>query len=184
MKLIRNMSVKAKLLAGFLLCLIFLAIASGLGILGMRTLNNNAKEIYNYNLQSIDYLHQIKENLLNNRTEIDSAVLYKNPDMTKESIKAIENYTEEDTLILERFIQLGHSEEVKASYDKIMVLLEEYREVRSGVLDLAGTGKYDAAKVNMYKITEVRVQIDTELDSLIEWSQNEANNKNIKLKYI
>ncbi len=182
MNLVRNMSVKVKLFSGFLICLLCIVVVSAMGMLGMRTLNDNAKEIYNYNFQSINYIHQIKESLLNIRTEIDRAVLYTDSLQTKEAIAAIEIYAEENRMYLESFEQLGHNEETQASYDKILVLLEEYRTARSNVLGLAHEGKYFNAKTDMYRITEVRLKIGEELDNLLEWSQNEAKAKNERNK--
>ena len=182
MNLVRNMSVKVKLFSGFLICLLCIVVVSAMGMLGMRRLNDNAKEIYNYNFQSINYIHQIKESLLNIRTEIDRAVLYTDSLQTKEAIAAIEIYAEENRMYLESFEQLGHNEETQASYDKILVLLEEYRTARSNVLGLAHEGKYFNAKTDMYRITEVRLKIGEELDNLLEWSQNEAKAKNERNK--
>lgn len=182
MKLIKNVSVKAKLIAGFILCLIFLVVASVLGIYGMDVLNTNAKEIYDYNVQSINYLYEIKECLLDIRAEIDAGILYNDSVQTRDSIEAIEKYTEENNLRIESYSQLDHSEETRETLDKVIELLKEYRAVRTEVLDMAKEGKYFAAKENMPIITEIRTQIGNEIDGLIEKSENEASEKNLSNK--
>lgn len=180
MKFLRNISVKVRLLVGFMLCVAMLVIVGLFGILGMKILNENAREIYNYDFMSVTYLHQIKEGLQSIRSEIDAAVLNKNPNQTKESTKNIETISGNNSYLLEQYGELDHTEETKLVYDHILVLLEEYESVRTTVLDMANSGKYDAAKVKMIDITKIRVQIDEELDGLIESSQIEAMNKNSK----
>lgn len=48
MNLLKKISIKTKLVFGFLVCIIILDFVGGIGILGMSTLNSNAKEMYNY----------------------------------------------------------------------------------------------------------------------------------------
>lgn len=180
MNFLRNISVKGRLLVGFILCVGMLVVVGLFGILGMKTLNTNAKEIYDYNFESVNYLHQVKESLLIIRTEIDAAVLYKNPNQTKTSIESIEKITEKSNYILEKYGELDHSEETRLIYERILVLIDEYTSIRTTVLDLANSGKYDAARVKMIDITRIKTQIDEELDGLIESSQIEAMDKNLE----
>jgi len=92
LKLKRNISVKAKLLSSFLICVVVLILVGGLGMYGIRTVNSNAKEIYQQDFVSVEYLHQLKGLLLGIRTEIDYGVLYEDPENTRAAIKNIEKY--------------------------------------------------------------------------------------------
>lgn len=185
MNLLQKMSIKTKLLASFLLCIIILGLVGTIGIFGMKTLNNNAKQIYNYDFKSVTYLHQITERLLLIRAEIDNAVLYEDPEKTGEAIEKIESYDKEAATLLEGYGQIEHSSETKAQYESILKLFEKYRIERTKVLDLANTGNYIEAMVGLPNITEIRVEISEALNTLIETAENNAmeNNTNNKNTY-
>ena len=70
-----------------------LVVATGvLGTLSMENMAARTEKMYSSNLQDINELHNIKENLLNIRSEILSAVLYRDADKTKSSIANIQEY--------------------------------------------------------------------------------------------
>nr|WP_294493450.1 methyl-accepting chemotaxis protein [uncultured Anaerosporobacter sp.] len=182
MNLLKKTSIKKKLVSGFLLCIIILVFVGIIGITGMKALNNNAKEMYNYDFKSVAFLHQIKENLLFIRAEIDNAVLYEDPELTVESIEKIDTYDKAASSILEVYGQLGHSSETKAKYDNIVSLFESYRQTRTSVLKLASEGNYVDAKAGLIDITSIRADISEVLDGLIETTQNNAIAKNTENK--
>ena len=181
MRLLQSRSIKSKLLFSFLLCVILMVTIGSIGILGMKNLNNNAKKIYNYDLKSIEYLHQITEKLLHIRAEIDDAVFYKDMDKTIEAIEKIEKYDQEAKELLKAYGELEHTDEVKALYNEILVLFEQYRQDRHAVLLLAKSGNYAEAEVGLPQITKVRVEIGEKLDYLVnelEYNAMINNDKN------
>ncbi len=62
MKSIRNMSIKKKLILGFLTIVVFLAVIGIIATQSIKAMNDNAHAMYSINLQNIDDLHMIKEN--------------------------------------------------------------------------------------------------------------------------
>lgn len=178
MKIFQKMSVKTKLLSAFLLCVIMLNIIGIDGILGMRTINNNAKEIFTYDFTSIKYLRVIKEKLLLIRAEIDNGVLYKDSNKTTNSIGNISILDDQINSELEDYAKLNHSSETKEKYEKLLIAFDEYETIRNKALDLAKDGKYDEAEKVLPKITEVRTEVGTIIDSLIEETQASLTLKN------
>lgn len=178
MNLIQKMSVKAKLLSGFLICVVILVIVGTCGIMGMNIINNNAKQIYNYDFNSVTYLHQIKETLLSIGTEIDNAILYEDNEKTVEAIKNIDAYDAQGISYLEGYGELEHPSDIKAQYDSIQSLVQEYRLERTEVLELASAGKYAQAKAGTSKVAEIRIQINEKVDALLEITQNNAIDQN------
>ena len=164
----KKMSIKTKLIASFILCVIILILVGTIGIFGMKRLNNNAKNMFHYDFKSVALLHQINEDLLFIRAEIDNAVLYENPTMTKESIKKIETYDNNVSSLLEKYGELEHSSNTHAQYERILTLIDSYREIRTKVLNHAKAGVYEKAQEGLDSITEVRAEICNELDELIQ----------------
>ncbi len=178
MKIFQKMSVRTKLLSSFLICAIMLNIVGVIGVLGMRTINSNSKEIFNYDFKSVTYLHLVKEKLLLIRAEIDNGVLYEETSRTAEAIENIKVLDNEIYSGLGEYAKLQHSSEIKEKYEKILTSFEEYKAFRTKALDLAIAGKYDEAETILPKITEVRSEIGETLDGLIEDTQKNATIKN------
>ena len=178
MKFLQNMSIKAKLLFSFLLCVILMSTIGAIGILGMEKLNANAKQIYNYDLISIEYLHQITERMLCMRAEIDDAVFYKEKDRTLQAIENIEQYDQEVNELLQAYGNLDHDLETKNTYNEIQTLLERYRLAREKVLVPAQSGYYEQAEAGLSNVTEIRMEINEKLNSLVEQVEANAMTKN------
>lgn len=182
MNLFKKNSIKKSILSSYLLCLIIMSLVGAIGIFGMKALNNNAKEIYNYDFKSVKYLHQITERLLLIRTEIDNAVLYEDQEKTTEATQKIAFYDTEATELLGFYEQLEHSSKTKDEYDNILKLFEKYRLERTKVLDLANAGNYIKAEAGLSNITEIRVEISEKLDTLVKTAENNAMVNNTKNK--
>lgn len=153
-----------------------------MGILGMNKLNTNAEQIYDYDLKSVEYLHQITEDLLQIRAEIDDAVFYKDKNKTIEAIQKIEIYDKEAADLLEGYGQLEHTPDVQLAYDDILELFQKYQLAREEVLSLAQMEDYTQAEAGLGKVTEVRVEISEKLENLLDTVQHNAmvsNDENI-----
>lgn len=178
MKLLRKISVRVKLLIGFGVCVLLLALVGAIGIKGINDINSNANEMYVYNLSSIDYLHQINSNLLNIGADISYAVLIDSPSESQLAVTRIEAIEMENQAIIDSYMTLEHSDETRAKLDEFQVLLEEYRQKRDNVIQLAAEGEYIVAKINMPKVTFVRNKITEALNVLIAESQENSVIKN------
>lgn len=178
MKIFEKTSVKAKLLFSFLLCVIMLNIVGFIGITGMKTINNNSKEIFNYDFTSIKNLRVIKEKLLLIRAEIDNGVLYEDSKKTENSIQNINTLDDQIDSELEDYAKLDHPIEIKEKYEKLLIAFNEYEVIRDKALDLAKEGRYEEAEKILPKITEVRTEVGTIIDNLIGDTQNSLTLKN------
>ncbi|MBD7914619.1 methyl-accepting chemotaxis protein [Clostridium sp. Sa3CUN1] len=178
MKIFEKTSVKAKLLFSFLLCVIMLNIVGFIGITGMKTINNNSKEIFNYDFTSIKNLRVIKEKLLLIRAEIDNGVLYKDSKKTENSIQNINTLDDQIDSELEDYAKLDHPTEIKEKYEKLLIAFNEYEVIRDKALYLAKEGRYEEAEKILPKITEVRTEVGTIIDNLIGDTQNSLTIKN------
>ena len=75
MKIIRNLSIKTKLLTGFIVIALLIGVTGLFGKYGMLIIENNAEQIYSDNLQSINEIHSIKENFLSEVGIVNDAAL-------------------------------------------------------------------------------------------------------------
>ncbi|KOA18173.1 methyl-accepting chemotaxis protein 4 [Clostridium homopropionicum DSM 5847] len=178
MGFIKNLSIKTKLLTGFIFIAILLGVVGVLGNYGMSNIEKNAENIYGYNLQSIDELHLIKEKLLEIKGEVQTAVLTRDPATTVKSINQIEILKSEGAAYIESYGKRSLSEEGRKVFNEFNMLVEDYKTKRDTSLTLAKDGKYDEAKIKMSEATEVRENMFKKLNELISRNQELAKQAN------
>lgn len=102
MGIIKNMKVKVKLIAAFLIMVIIIAGIGGVGTVSLKKIEKNADGMYSLNLNSVKYALSLKANL----EEINGDILTMINSDDKAEIKKAENninllVEEDDTYITE-----------------------------------------------------------------------------------
>lgn len=178
MKMMRKMSIRVKLLLGFILANIILIVVGLLGLYGIETIQKNSVATYSYNLRSVDQLHQVKESLQNIRMEIQNAVLYNDPAQTTTAIRKIQILVQQNQTVLRSYSELKLSGDMLSEYEKLQKLLGEYRTARTELLDQASAGDYAKAKEMIPGVLEVVGRIDIVIDGIIQKNQTMAKEDN------
>ncbi|MDF2610335.1 MAG: methyl-accepting chemotaxis protein [Lachnospiraceae bacterium] len=182
MKKLSNMSIRTKLLSGFLIIALLLTAVGIIGAVNIQGIADKGQSMYSYNLQSINELHLLKENLLEIRSELLRAVLYDDAGITKSSIDSIEKLITEDEAYLESYGNRQLSDGAREIWNAFLKDTEEYRIGRQEIMDLAMAGKYDEAEQSLSAVTKVRVSMFEKIDQLIarnETMAKEDNDENI-----
>lgn len=174
----KKMSIKTKLLSGFMLCVFILAFVGVTGTIGMKTMNNNAKEMFRYNYKSVTNLYQIQEQLFLGRLEIDKVLMYGDSEKTKTAIDDIHFLDIELNNLIKEYGDLDHSSDIKERFDNLIASIEEYRLIRSDFLTLANSGNYAKAMEQLSRITEISEKIEGDIHSLLFDTQKNAEVKN------
>jgi methyl-accepting chemotaxis protein len=182
MNIIRNLSIKAKLLTGFFFLVLLIAVTGFFGKFGMSNIEDNAEGIYSYNLQSIDELHLIKENFLNEIVLIQNAILDQDATKTKEAIEIINTYVSTNTEYIDDYSKKSMTNEEKEAFDSFTVSLQKYVSVKANTLNLLNEGNYAEAGNKRSEVAEARDDMFENLNKLISINENlakEANESNI-----
>ncbi len=178
MKMMRKMSIRVKLLLGFILANIILIVVGLLGLYGIEVMQKNSEATYGYNLRSVDQLHQVKESLLNIRMEIQNAALYNDPAQTTTAIRKIQILAQQNQTVLKSYGELKLSGDMLSEYEKLQKLLAEYRTARTELLDQADAGNYAKAKEMIPGVLEIIGRVDVVIDGLIQKNQTMAKEDN------
>lgn len=178
MKIIRNISIRTKLISGFMLIALMLALVGIMGAVNINNIAASAKNMYSYNLKSIDELHLMKENLLNIRSELQRATLYEDAEKAKTSAETIEEIKAENDLLVESYGNRALSDEAREVWKNFLTELSTYREGRENIIDLALAGKYDEAEEAMTPLSEIRETMFIQLDDLIDRNDKMAEEDN------
>lgn len=184
LKLLRKISIKTKLLGGFLFIALFSAVIGIFGSVGMNRIADKGETMYSYNLQSIDELHLIKESLLDIRAELQKAVLYNDADSTKSAKERIEELLITNGSYIESYGSRPLSDKAREIWNAFLTELDSYQTGRETVLSLAAEGRYEDAETALSSVTKTRETMFAQINQLIERNQNmaeEQNNANIQL---
>lgn len=172
-RVIRNSSIRTKLLVGFLVISVLLGIIGLVGTRNIKKINQNSKRMYEHNLQNIDDIHQIKENL----TEITVSIAYlastKNETGIQTLRRRITFITSQNQEIIERLDTRIGTEENWVDFKET---LDNYRGQRERIIEMFHEGsKLSTAKLELDKFNG---QMFEELNLIIEENQLNAQIQN------
>ena len=111
MTIIRNLSIKTKLLSGFMCIALLIAITGFFGKFGMSNIQANAQEIYSNNLQRIDEIHLIKENFTNEIGIVQNAILDADSSKTQMAQEILETIRNNNASYIQSYSEREMSEE-------------------------------------------------------------------------
>ncbi|MDF2588077.1 MAG: methyl-accepting chemotaxis protein [Anaerocolumna sp.] len=175
-KFLKNMSIRAKLLMGFITISILLLIVGIFGVLAVKAIAEDGKNMYQDNLQSTNTLHLVKENLLTIASNIDQIIYLQDDEVTKNYITEIDELTAENISYIDFYGKTVMNTDEQNIWDEFNKNLNDYRVQRKEVLDLAQQGNYLNAYQAMPDVTQVREAMFVQLDNLIQRCIEEAEN--------
>ena len=182
MKIIRNLSIKVKLISGFMCIALLIALTGLFGKFGMTNIQENAQGIYSNNLQRIDEIHLIKENFTNEIGIVQNAILDADSSKTQMAKEILDTIKTNNSAYIESYSKRTMSEDEKKSFDEFLSLLDDqYIAKQSKILDLLDKGDYAEAKSAKSDITKITDSMTEKLNDLIAINQNlakEANESN------
>ena len=156
--------------------------------MSLKNVGENAKKMYNQNLQNVYMLTDMKENLTEIKSSIAELLNMKDEqdnDIKNKLEKSIqENKDENDKYISQLQNSFKDSEE-KKTFEQFDSELIQYRDLRENVLKLIDAKNYDGAAEKYRDIPKVTDTLFSDLDKLIESNLKEASiaNDNIVLIY-
>lgn len=186
MKLIHKLSIKFKLLFSYISILVVMGLITFISLLGLNTMNENAKNIYYNNFTAVNKLHIVKENLLSIRAEINNIIAYQSPATTNNSIELLDGYSNLALGALEEYSAIETSDEMNTILNEINSLLDLYTSQRLEIQDLAMNGNYKEVEAKLLTFNSNRLKIEDLINKLITLNDDktiEVNNSN-RLAYL
>ncbi|OOM74601.1 methyl-accepting chemotaxis protein [Clostridium sp. BL-8] len=174
MKSIRNLSVRTKLLTGFMIVALLIGITGFFGKFGMTKMKSGSEELYLDNLQSIDQIHAIKENFLSEIAIVNNAVLEQDNSKVEAALQKIESIRTKNTEYVDAFANSDMSDDEKKAFNDFESLLQEYSTEKDNVFELIKEGNYTEAKIKGAEVTKITDSITEDLNNLIQINEKEA----------
>ena len=179
MKRLKNISIRTRLLTGFLTISVLLFAVGTLGALAVKAIAVDEEHMYNYNLTSINEIHLIKENLLSIRSLLDEIISKQDNNLTVTNINEINKLKGESENYIDYYNKLDLSTEDRKVWNEFNDNLDKYRTQRQVVIDLVLKENYSEANKIMPDVTKIRVVMFEKLDILINKNIKTANDDNI-----
>jgi methyl-accepting chemotaxis protein len=178
MKIIRNLSIKTKLLTGFMVIALLIAITGFFGKFGMTNIQKGSEEIYSNNLQSIDEIHIIKENLFEEISLVQNALIDKDVTKTNEALQILDTIKSQNIEYIDSYSKTSISDDAKKTFNEFLSAVDKYGTEQSSVLDLLKNENYTEASNKKTELFEARDDMFEKLNALIEINQNLAKDTN------
>lgn len=177
MKLIRNSSIKTKMILGFTSIIIILIVVGTLGAVATNYVGKNATKIYSDNLLMIDELHQIRSNLLHQEIllqHLKQTDNSKTVTLLSDNIMDIRN-TNMD--IASEIETSDLSSEELENWSNFKAILDDYRKALDDVMQTAKTGDKELVANAIDKLDEPVALLFNEINNLVQEEQNHAKNQ-------
>ncbi|SHO54008.1 methyl-accepting chemotaxis protein [Anaerocolumna xylanovorans] len=178
MKLFKNLSIRVKLIASFLIILVFVISTGIIASLSVKNVAKNGEDMYGYNLKSIDILHQITEDNLEIKAYLLEVVYSQSMQTTDKIIPLIDNLKKENTLLMDNYEKELLKSDNKKLWDNYKEELSKYAASRDEILKYVSQGN-NAMAIGLLDDNEnSRATMQKQLDQLVKDNQEMADTRN------
>ncbi|WP_238885955.1 methyl-accepting chemotaxis protein [Clostridium sp. YIM B02551] len=174
MKVIKNLSIRLKLIITFVVIVLMMLAVGIIGNYGVSTISNNADNMYNVNLRSVDTIHSIKEDVTGINVYLQNIIVYKDAAQTEEATKAIGDLDKNLRKSMDLYGKELLKNEDKEVWKSINQDYLKYANAREQVLNLTKEGDYDTATSRLEDVSDIRKQLSDNLEKIITKNQNDA----------
>jgi methyl-accepting chemotaxis protein len=178
MKIIKNLSIKTKLLIGFMSITLLIGITGFFGKFGMTKMQKNSEDMYSVNLQKIDNVHSIKENLLDEIALIQGAIIDRNIDKTNEALKIIETIKSQNMQYTDAYSKISMADDEKETYNNYISAVQKYATIQKDIFDVLKNENYTEASNKRIELFEARDDMFKKLNGLIKINEDLARKNN------
>lgn len=182
----KNRTIRTKLLIGFSLISILLGVIGILGVYDMKVIDDNAEEMYTYNLQNIDDLHEIRYIISENSVDFKNLILAKSPEEVSEINSRVDSRRAKNKELFESFESRLTTDNQKAAWKSLTDDIGQLRDKRNKAIDKLYTDKREEGIAELYKYEEESKEIHNRIDALINSNKlraEENNERNGRLYY-
>lgn len=178
MKLLKKLSIRVKLVASFLIIVVFVVLLGLTAFGSVSYVADNGAQMYKYNLKSIDLLHQIKENNLAIKAYLLNVVYAQEMKTTDEILPLLDNLKAENDKLMEDYEKNLLKGENQVQWETYKGELSKYAQSRDEIIKYVSQGNNTMAKGMLVANEQSRVTMQHQLDQLVEDNQKAADSKN------
>ncbi|OOM19780.1 methyl-accepting chemotaxis protein [Clostridium beijerinckii] len=174
--MIKNVSIKTKLLIGFMSMVILIGITGFFGKFGLSNTESSIEQIYSDDLKSIDEIHSVKENFLIEIKIVNDVVLEQDNSKVQTALQQLDQIKTKNSAVVEAFGNISMSNDEKKEFDDLNSILgDKFATEKDNLFELLKNGNYSEAKIKLSEINQTTEIISKHLDNLVEINQKQAD---------
>lgn len=174
--MIKNVSIKTKLLIGFMSMVILIGITGFFGKFGLSNTESSIEQIYSDDLKSIDEIHSVKENFLIEIKIVNDVVLEQDNSKVQTALQQLDQIKTKNSAVVEAFGNISMSTDEKKEFDDLNSILgDKFATEKDNLFELLKNGNYSEAKIKLSEINQTTEIISKHLDNLVEINQKQAD---------
>lgn len=177
---IRGISIKWKLIAGFMIINLMLITIGVVGMLNINKINNNAISMHDEYLKNVDELHQIKENLLELNIKLQDIKHAKTKDEIKDLTSNIDEINSKNELIIASYESRPMNEDEILSWKRLISRVGVFSNQRDQALRLITDGDDVDASAIIDELGIASWSVLSVIDTVIEMNQEFASERNVE----
>ncbi|MDV3428463.1 MAG: methyl-accepting chemotaxis protein [Bacillota bacterium] len=172
----KNLKIKYKLGAGFVIIIALSLIVTITSISDMKKIQNNSQNIYTNKLTPIQLLSKLQSNIEYERAEYVSVIADK--DYASDHLQYINGKAEEDKTLLSDYSKINKSENAKVAFQNFKGSFDSYNKSLEGIGNLIDQKNFTELSKMIGNIDMNRKIAVQNLDVLINIYKDEANTEN------
>jgi Methyl-accepting chemotaxis protein len=185
MKLIRNLKVRTKLIASFLMVAILIGVVGGIGALSLKNVDDRAQEMYDISLQHVKQILSIKANMAEIKSNIVIIMNQKEQYKIEEAEKNINSSVNETEKYISDYEKSPMTEKEISAWKDFNDSLGKYKEIREKVVKAVKAENSAEAQVQYVQMVPLQTRMMDSLDKVIDinLSQAKSADENIYATY-
>ncbi|OAV40053.1 methyl-accepting chemotaxis sensory transducer [Clostridium saccharobutylicum DSM 13864] len=170
-----------KLILAFLIVAMLIGIVGTSGVLVLRWVNRNTKQIYNDNLKSVEDILLIKENVSGIKSNIEIMIHEKDKTKIEEETKNINDMIEKSTSYISDYQKMQMTLEEEQFWLEFKNDLGIYTQKKQEIIDDINSNMLDEAQQKYLEIQSIEENMGNIFNKIIQINLNSAQvaNKNI-----
>lgn len=175
-KFFKNLKIKYKLGAGFIIIIALSLIVTIISISDMKKIQNNSKNIYDNKLTPIQLLSKLQSNIEYERAEYLSVIADK--EYAQDHLEYIKGKAAQDKTLLSDYSKISKSENVLVAFQNFNGSFNSYNKSLEGIETLINKKDFDGLSKMIGNVDMNRKVAVENLDVLINIYKDEANTEN------
>lgn len=184
MNFFKNMKVRIKLIMSFVIVAILIGVVGTIGIMSLKTVDTNSQEMYSNNLQSVYMLTDMKQTLIEVKSDVIELVFVRDESKKADLEKSIQTNIDENNKCITTYESFPMSDEEKQVWPTYKNQLEQYRILRDDIIKLVDAKNYDEAVKQYQQIPVMRESMMENLDKLINANLDDAKTANLNNHFV
>ena len=177
MEWFKNLKIAQKLILSFSIVAILIAIVGFMGIYNMNTINSNAVNMHDYNLETVKNLTTIKQNFAEVRINLITMVYQRTTSEMNVSIKKdINESLARNTELIETYEKTLLSESDKELFSNLKENLQQFIDSSNLIIRYVDDDNYAPAETSAFLMNQITKDIYSNMNELIKNNVNEADN--------